>query len=64
MSNLAADIAAFCQSHGIAETTFGRLAVNDPRLCRDLAAGRTLRAKGEQKVRDFMANYQPENADV
>jgi tRNA-dihydrouridine synthase len=37
---LLSDIDVYLQRTGVAETTFGRRAVNDPRLVRDLRRGR------------------------
>ncbi len=38
--NLLSDIDVYLRRTGVAETTFGRRAVNDPRLVRDLRRGR------------------------
>ncbi len=37
---LMSEIDSYLQRTGVAETTFGRRAVNDPRLVRDLRPGR------------------------
>ncbi|WP_394647967.1 hypothetical protein [uncultured Sphingomonas sp.] len=37
---LMSEIDSYLQRTGVAETTFGRRAVNDPRLVRDLRRGR------------------------
>lgn len=54
--NLLHDIEQYRQRAGMAETTFGRSAVGDPRLVGDLRNGRVLRPATEQRIRDFMEN--------
>jgi hypothetical protein len=66
-SNLLADIEAFCATHEIAESTFGRDAVNDWKFIGDLrgAPGKRPRRvwpETEAKVRRFMATYKPSQA--
>ena len=57
---LIADVEAFIATHSIAESTFGRLAVNDWKLVRDLRGRkRHLWPETEAKVRHFMATYRP-----
>lgn len=52
------DIAAFQKAHGVKDSTFGRLALNDWKLVRDLRAGnRRLWPETEAKVRRFMSTY-------
>ena len=61
---LLADVLAFVETHGLKESTFGRLAVNDWAFIRDLRGdnGRPRRIwpETEQKVRRFMATYRPD----
>ncbi|WP_210358675.1 hypothetical protein [Sphingomonas beigongshangi] len=51
---LLADINAYLRRHGMKPSVFGRLAVNDPRLVRDLREGRLPRAALTARVRAFM----------
>lgn len=50
------EITGFLDDTGIAPTIFGRDAVGDPNLLRNLKAGRELRSGTAQRVRDFMAS--------
>lgn len=64
---LLADIEAFIATHQMAESTFGREAVNDWKFISDLRGGedrkpRRLWPETEAKVRRFMATYRPEQA--
>jgi hypothetical protein len=43
-----------CDQTSTAPSTFGRQAVNDPRLVFDLRAGRMLRAKTAERIRQYM----------
>ena len=52
--SLLSEIEAFCASRGIAESTFGRLAVNDGKLVARLRLGRRIWPDTEEKVRAFM----------
>jgi hypothetical protein len=61
---LLADIEAFVAKHGMAESTFGREALGDWRLLRELRGSprrrpRRLWPETETKVREFMAHYEP-----
>lgn len=67
MSDLIHDIAAFCETHGLSDSQFGVLALNDKNLVPDLRGeGRTrprrLWPETEAKVRRAMATYRPESA--
>jgi hypothetical protein len=57
---LLGDVLAFCALHGIAESTFGRIAIGDPPLVSQLRQGRIARQVTSDRVRQFMATYQPE----
>lgn len=57
MDDLLRDITTFCKAHNIAETRFGRDAVKDTTLIRDLKAGREPRRRTVERVRHFMATY-------
>jgi len=51
------DVLAFCKTHDLPETTFGRGAVKDPRLVSDLRRGRQVRSATEQRIRAFMETW-------
>jgi hypothetical protein len=56
---------AYCAAHSIAESTLGRLAVNDGKLFARLRGGSSITMRTEKKLRAFMANppdKQPEPA--
>jgi len=46
----------FLRHSGMPESKFGRLAVNDPRLVRDLRNGRELRARTVARIEAFLAS--------
>lgn len=75
MATLLPDIEAFCTTHGLTWTAFGRMALGDPHLVSDLKG--VARGKGNQprrtfprrlwpeteaKIRRFMSTYAPEKA--
>ncbi len=47
-------VKAFCDQHGIAESTFGRLAVNDGKFVSRISAGSRIEPETAKRVRDFM----------
>lgn len=51
---LVKDVRAFCDRHGIAESTFGRHAVNDGKLINRIAGGSWIESETERRVREFM----------
>lgn len=57
--SLIAEIEGFLKRTGMAESAFGRAAVNDWAFVRDLRAGRRVWPETEAKVRRFMATYRP-----
>lgn len=59
-SSLLHDIETFLLSTEIAESAFGRGAVNDWKFVRDLRSGRRIWPETEAKVRRFMLTYTPE----
>jgi len=61
MKTLLDDIESFITRHGVAESAFGRKAVNDWRLVRSLRDGRRVWPETEIKVRSFMEAFE---ADV
>ena len=50
----------FIRQHSMSPVTFGRKALNDPHFVRDLRAGRRLWPETEDKVRKFIAAYEPD----
>lgn len=52
--NIVAEIERFCSASGIAETTFGRLAVNDGKLVQRLRTGGRMWPETEERIRSFM----------
>lgn len=64
---LLADIEAFVKEHEMAESTFGRDAVNDWKFISDLRGAdgkrpRRVWPETEAKVRKFMRDYKPQQA--
>lgn len=55
-------VRAFCDRYGIAESTFGRHAVNDGKLISRIAGGSWIEKETSQRVREFMARV--ERGDV
>jgi hypothetical protein len=53
---LLADITAFCRSQCMAETTFGRAAINDGKLVSRLRDGRRITTDTLERLRAFMMN--------
>ena len=56
-SKLLDEVEAFCRLAGIAETTFGREAVNDGKLCARLRAGKSLTLETADRIRDYIASH-------
>lgn len=62
---LLTEITDFCQTHQMAESTFGRLALGDWKLVKELRGEgrggrpRRLWPETEQQIRDFMTGYEP-----
>jgi hypothetical protein len=57
------EISQFCAMAGIAETTFGRLAVNDGKLARRLRNGRDLKPPTVDRITAFMREYAKKQKD-
>lgn len=55
-------IERYCRRRGIAETTFGRLALNDGKLVANLRAGRDIRLTTLNRLRRFLARETGEEA--
>lgn len=62
MVNLLEDIEAFLETHRMAPTRFGLLALNDRHFVRQLRANRRVWPETEAKARRFMATYRAEAA--
>lgn len=51
---LLAEIARYCETHGVAKSDFGARAVGDRNLVSDLEHGRELRSRTLRRIRDFL----------
>jgi hypothetical protein len=60
MEHLIAQIDAFLAEHGMSDSRFGQLALNDRHFVRQLRDKRDVRMSTVDKVQQFMAAYQPE----
>lgn len=58
-ATLLSAIAAFCREHALAESTFGRLAVNDGKFVSRLRDGGRVRIQTLSKVRQFLESPPP-----
>lgn len=56
------DVEEFCARHGMKETTFGRLAVNDGKLVARLRAGGSVTLKTAGDIRAFLNTPRPSRA--
>ncbi|PNU03952.1 hypothetical protein A8V01_04845 [Novosphingobium guangzhouense] len=54
---LITEVEAFLKSTAMADSAFGRQAVNDWKFVRDLRNGRRVWPETEAKVRNFMVSY-------
>ena len=57
-SSLLAEIEAYCRRARMAESTFGRQAVNDGKLCTRLRDGKDVTLETAGKIRDFIRQHQ------
>lgn len=63
MDDILQSIVAFCAEHGLSETKFGELALNDKPFVSQLRDGRDVRQSTIRRVHAFMAEYvAPESA--
>jgi len=60
---LVREIESFCRRAGLAESTFGRLAVGNSKLMTRLRAGRGVTLKTLQRLRDYMRRHEQPAAD-
>src|SRR5487761_1829309 len=58
------EISGYCRRVGMAESTFGRLAVNDGKLVSRLRFGGRVTVETVERVRDFMVRHKPDAARV
>ena len=56
-SSLLESIAAFCRNNGIAESTFGRRAVNDGKFVARLRDGARITPETLERVSDYLARH-------
>ena len=62
--SLLVEIESFCRRSGMAESTFGRLAVNDGKLCARLRNGKDVTLETANKIRSFISgNQRPQAAN-
>ncbi|MEG3179374.1 hypothetical protein [Sphingomonas sp. LT1P40] len=54
----------YLRKHGLPQTKFGRLAVNDPRLVGDLRNGRELRTGTLKRVEAFLMTPPPREPEA
>jgi hypothetical protein len=57
--SLLGEIESFCRRWGIAESTFGKQAVNDGKLCVRLRNGKDVTLDTAAKIRGFIGEYRP-----
>jgi hypothetical protein len=58
------EISDYCRKVGIAETTFGRLAVNDGKLAHRLRYGGRITTDTLERLRAFMASHEPRRSSA
>lgn len=61
-ASLLQEIESFCRRSGMAESTFGRLAVNDGKLCMRLRSGKDVTLETANKIKSFIDDNQPPQA--
>jgi hypothetical protein len=57
------EIEDYCQSAGIAESTFGRHAINDGKLCARLRGGKNVTLATAERVKEYIQEH-PANGDA
>jgi hypothetical protein len=60
--SLLGEIERFCRQSQIAESTFGRQAVNDGKLCARLREGKDVTLDTAERIRSFIESHQPVGA--
>ena len=58
--SLLEEIEHFCRASKIAESTFGRQAVNDGKLCARLREGKDITLDTAERIRSFIRSHQPQ----
>jgi len=58
------EIESFCNQSKMAKSTFGKMAVNDGKLCSRLSKGNDVTLKTRTKVRDFIHKHQNNSSDI
>ena len=61
IDSLLGDIETFCRSAGVAESTFGRKAANDGKLCARLRDGRSVTLQTAEKIRRYIEKHGSRN---
>ena len=59
LAGLIDDIAAYCDARGIAESTFGRLCLNNNHLVPRMRKGKTITVASYKRIRQYMADNPP-----
>lgn len=63
-AGLLQEIEAYCRSAGIAESTFGRHAINDGKLCSRLREGKNVTLGTAERVRQYMQSRSPASGNT
>jgi hypothetical protein len=61
--SLLRDIETFCRRAKMAESTFGREAVNDGKLCSRLRSGRRITLETAARIRRYITEFSPDGSD-
>ena len=56
---LLGEIESYCRSSGIAESTFGKLVVNDGKLCTRLREGKNVTLDTADRIKSYIHEHQP-----
>ena len=57
------EVEEYCRHAGIAESTFGRQAVNDGKVCSRLRDGKNITLETAQRGRDYIHQQHPQDED-
>jgi hypothetical protein len=58
-NSLLQEIQEYCQQNGIAESTFGRHAINDGKLCSRLRGGKSVTLATAERVKQYISEHRP-----
>ncbi len=61
---LLSEVEAYCRNAGVAESTFGRQAVNDGKLCTRLRAGKSVTVETAQRIHDYINLQLPQTGII